>query len=99
MGIIDGYNPSEVGRTWKMHINVLQRKGALSAFIPFSAIIESELCQTALQQLHILIIKVALSLKNVMKLQKKYGYGVIKLTLSFCDAHTIKTQYWGRQIF
>ena len=79
-----------------MYFNV---RVPLSAFIPFSAIIESELCQTALQQLHILIIKVALSLKNVMKLQKKYGYGVIKLTLSFCDAHTIKTQYWSRQIF
>ena len=37
--------------------------------------------------------------KNVMKLQKKYDYGVIKITLSFGGTHTMKAQYWRRQIF
>ena len=69
MGITDEYNPSE-GQLAEhenctlMYLNV---RMTLSAFIPFSALMESisisELCQTALQQLHMLIIKVALSLK------------------------------------
>ena len=38
--------------------------------------------QTAVKQMHILIIKVALSPKNAMKLPKRYGYGVLKMVLS-----------------
>ena len=45
------------------------------------AISISELCQTALQQLHILITKVILRTKNAINLQKKYSYGVLKIIL------------------
>ena len=51
-----------------------------------TAIIEaisiSELCQTALQQLLVLIIKVVLRSRNAMKSQKKYGCSVLKIILS-----------------
>ena len=68
-----------------MHINVLELKAPFIGTRTHTAIIEAigilELCHTVLQQLYILIIKVVLSPKNAMKLQKKYGYGVLKIIL------------------
>ena len=60
------------------------------------AISISELCQTGLQQLHVLIIKAVLRSKNAMKLQKKYGCGILKIILSIlrhkCQENTIMKQ-------
>ena len=84
-GITDGHNPS--GGQWteheRVHINVLELKATLFARNAIIvAICLLELCQTALQQLHILITNAALSPKNAIKLQKEYGFGVLKIIFS-----------------
>ena len=82
----DGHNPSggQSVQHERMHINILELKAAFIG-IARTAIKEAisvfELCQTALQQVHILIVKVVLSPKNAMNLQKKYGYGVLKIII------------------
>ena len=76
-----------------MHINILELKAAFIG-IARTAIKEAisvfELCQTALQQVHILIVKVVLSPKNAMNLQKKYGYGVLSLQLTYQENTVLK---------
>ena len=88
LGITDGHNPSggPLAEHERMHINVLELK---AAFIEIPTYCHNrsnkhirKLCQTALQQLHILIIKVLSSPKSAMELQRKYGYGVLKVNFS-----------------
>lgn len=68
-----------------MNINVNEANVASIDIYRYIAIIEAvsklELCQTVQQQLHILMIKVILNPKNAIKLQKKYGYGFLKMIL------------------
>ena len=75
-GITDGHNPS--GGQWaeheRIHINVLELKAAFIEILTYChnrSYKHIDLFQTVLQQLHILIIKVVLSPKKPVKLQKK----------------------------
>lgn len=75
------------GQHMKECISMYQKVRLLLQELAHTVIIKaislSELCQTALQQLHISIIKVVLNPpKNAMKLKKKYGYSVFIIILS-----------------
>ena len=86
-GITDGHNPSggQLTEPEMIHVNVQELKVVFIGIRTYGhkeAIRILALYQTALQQLHLLIIKMALSPKNEMNLRKKYGYGVLKIILS-----------------
>ena len=69
-----------------MHINVVELKTVSIAIWTYchnrSYTHIRVIYQTAVKQMHILTIKVALSPKNAMKLPKRYGYEVLKIILS-----------------
>ena len=102
-GITDGHKRS--GGQWaqheRMHINILELKAPSVRIRTYyrNRSYNYIRVMTALQQLHILIIKVILSLKNAMKLPMKYSYGVLKIIIlaHIPRKHNLKTDKFYRK--